>query len=201
MRVSDRRDVIKSLRISSLVVFLISGFIAIGTFKSIAGLKPSKPTALWIIEYIFPAACVLIYVILQFVLVLRTLDDRWPIGDILFGLAFFVIGQVLQYAFSVTICDSVSHYIDGLFFATLCMLFSVMMVYKYWDSITKEDLEFSVGSKAAVWEVKEPFLKGGLDDDDLASTTGGPGGYGHYNSDSGYPPVPPVPSKYDGYRY
>lgn len=26
-----------------------------------------------------------------------------------------------------------------------------MMVYKYWDSITKEDLEFSVASKANVW--------------------------------------------------
>ena len=25
------------------------------------------------------------------------------------------------------------------------------MVYKYWDSITKEDLEFSVASKANVW--------------------------------------------------
>lgn len=57
------------------------------------------------------------------------------------------------------------------------MLLSVMMVYKYWDSITvsisslvaigrlltfiqKEDLEFSVGSKAAVWEVKDPLLAG-----------------------------------------
>jgi hypothetical protein len=33
----------------------------------------------------------------------------------------------------------------------------VMMVYKFWDSITKEDLEFSVGSKANVWEVKDPL--------------------------------------------
>lgn len=55
------------------------------------------------------------------------------------------------------------------------------MVYKYWDcessrfcrqgrargvadfvswgiAITKEDLEFSVGSKASVWEVKDPLL-------------------------------------------
>ena len=53
------------------------------------------------------------------------------------------------------------------------------MVYKYWDSITvrlsldrpldpsiyvyrfftqREDLEFSVGSKAAVWEIKDPLL-------------------------------------------
>jgi hypothetical protein len=48
-----------------------------------------------------------------------------------------------------------------------------MMVYKYWDSITKEDLEFSVGSKQAVWEVKG--LLGGEDD-----------GYG---VQQGYPPL------------
>jgi len=47
------------------------------------------------------------------------------------------------------------------------------MVYKYWDSITREDLEFSVGSKASVWEVKDPLLAGspgGLDyEEDTAS--------------------------------
>jgi Chitin synthase export chaperone len=123
------------------------------------------------------------------VLVFRTLDDRWPIGDIVFGAAFFAIAQVLLFAFSATICDAIKHYIDGLFFFTLCMLLSVMMVYKYWDSITvrpsfspfllpssysntspsqqKEDLEFSVGSKQAVWEVKDPLLAqptGGMSD-------------------------------------
>lgn len=69
-------------------------------------------------------------------LVFRTLDDRWPIGDIVFGAAFFTIAQVLLFAFSATICDAIKHYIDGLFFFHLCMLLSVMMVYKYWDSIT-----------------------------------------------------------------
>lgn len=72
----------------------------------------------------------------QLVLVFRTLEDRWPIGDIVFGTAFFTIAQIILFAFSVTICDAIKHYIDGLFFFTLCMLLSVMMVYKYWDSIT-----------------------------------------------------------------
>jgi hypothetical protein len=90
--------------------------------------------------------------------VIRTLDDRWVIGDILFGVGFYAVGIVLLLAFSVTICDAVSHYIDGVFFFQLCMLFTVMMIYKYWDSITKEDLEFSVGSKVAVWEIKDPLL-------------------------------------------
>ena len=80
--------------------------------------------------------CTVIYVVSQLILVFRTLDDRWPIGDIIFGAGFFTIAQVLLFAFSVTICDAIKHYIDGLFFFTLCMLLSVMMVYKYWDSIT-----------------------------------------------------------------
>lgn len=85
----------------------------------------------------------------------NTLDDRWPLGDILFGTAFYIVGQVIIYVFSVTICDTIKHYIDGLFFGTICTLLAVMMVYKYWDSITKEDLEFSVGSKQNSWEIKE----------------------------------------------
>jgi hypothetical protein len=37
---------------------------------------------------------------------------------------------VLLLAFSVQICVAVGHYIDGVFFFALCMLLSVMMVYK-----------------------------------------------------------------------
>lgn len=91
----------------------------------------------------------------QIILVLRSLDDRWPLGDILFGAVFFIIGQVLMYIFSVAICDNTKHYIDGAFLNSICSLLAVMMVYKYWDSITKEDLEFSVGAKQNIWEVKE----------------------------------------------
>src|SRR5204862_2777967 len=102
---------------------------------------------------------------LLIVLVLNTFDDSWPFVDILFVISFYVIGQVTLYEFSVRICDTVKHYIDGLFFGTICTLLAVMMVYKYWDSITKEDLEFSVGSKQNVWEVKEL-----LGDDEIGST-------------------------------
>lgn len=136
-----------------------------------------------------------VYIISQLVLVFRTLEDRWPIGDIVFGTIFFAGGQVLLFAFSVTICNAIKHYIDGLFFFSLCILLSVMMVYKYWDDITvsilpppyapltdtpqREDLEFSVGSKAAVWEVKDPLLAGGEYDEDVSSDR--------------YPVPPPLP--------
>ena len=108
-------------------------FVSIATFKGFASFSFTKPIGLFITYLIFPAVCVIIYVVSQLVLVIRTLDDRWVIGDIIFGIAFYVIGAVLLFAFSVRICDAVSHYIDGVFFFTLCMLLTVMMVYKYWD--------------------------------------------------------------------
>ena len=117
-------------------------FIAIATFKSFAGFAPDKALGLWIIMLcvrssracspvsIFNGICALVYIILQLVLVLRTLDDRWPIGDILFGTAFFAVALVITFAFSVTMCgmrvvtrsrdscDAVKHYLDGL----LCVI-------------------------------------------------------------------------------
>jgi hypothetical protein len=67
---------------------------------------------------------------MQVILVTRTLEDRWPLGDIAFGVFFFTIGQVILYAFSTQICLAVQHYLDGLFFATTCNLLAVMMIYK-----------------------------------------------------------------------
>ncbi|KAI8370017.1 chitin synthase III catalytic subunit-domain-containing protein [Blakeslea trispora] len=144
-----------SIRISSFIIFLISGFIAIATFKNIGPFSYAAPGALWAFYFILNGVAFIIYVISQIILVVNTLDDRWPLGDILFGLAFFIIGQVLIYVFSVTICNEAQHYVDGMFFGTICTLLAVMMVYKYWDSITKEDLEFSVGAKQNSWEIKE----------------------------------------------
>jgi len=164
------------LRGASLLLFALGFFLSIATFKGFAGFDYTKTTALWIIYILWPLVCVVVYVVSQLILVFQTLEDRWPIGDIIFGAAFFTVAQVVMFAFSVTICDAVKHYIDGLFFFTLCMLLSVMMVYKYWDSITREDLEFSVGSKAAVWEVKDPLLADYPEDDNASHYAGGGGG-------------------------
>ena len=48
-------------------------------------------------------------------------------------------------------------------------------------SSQREDLEFSVGSKAAVWEVKDPLLAGSYTDEDASSNYHAPSqqyGYG-----------------------
>lgn len=142
-------------RISSLVVFAIVFAVAISTFENALGMSSASPIGLFVIYFILNGIMLLVYVVLQIVLVINTLDDRWPLGDILFGFTFFVLGQIFMLALSVDVCEAAKHYIDGLFFGTICSLLGVMMVYKYWDSITKEDLEFSVGGKANVWEVRD----------------------------------------------
>lgn len=136
-------------------MFGLSFFISIATFQGFAGFSSKSPIALFIIYFILNATMLLIYSVMQIVLVINTLDDRWPLGDILFGLAFFIVGQILELGLSVQLCEAAKHYIDGYFFGAICSLLGVMMVYKYWDSITKEDLEFSVGGKANVWEIKD----------------------------------------------
>ncbi|KAL0135295.1 chitin synthase III catalytic subunit [Mucor lusitanicus] len=136
-----------SIRISTFVWFIITGFLAIGTFKGVGALSYQNQAALWIF--------------------------------------YIVLNYVLMYVFSVVICDNTKHYVDGMFFGAICNLLTVMMIYKYWDSITKEDLEFSVGSKQNVWEVKEL-----LGEDELSQT------YASYQQQ----PAPTTPQHYQPYE-
>ncbi|OAA40985.1 Chitin synthase export chaperone [Metarhizium rileyi] len=173
------------MRICSLVAFAISFLVSLATFKGWAGLNPTNTVGLFVVLYLLNAIELFIYVGMQVLLVTRTLHDRWPLGDITFGVFFFVAGQVILYAFSSKICTAVGHYLDGLFFATVCNLLGVMMVYKYWDSITKEDLEFSVGTRMNNWEVKEL-----LPEDERRATIYADDPYGHTSSyDSSYSPT------------
>ena len=187
------------LRLSSLVMFIISGAVSLLTFRGWAGLGPTHTIGLFVVVYVLNAICLAVYVVMQVLLVANTLQDRWPLGDLAFGVFFFVAGQVILYVFSDSICEGVSHYLDGLFFATVCNLLAVMMVYKYWDSITREDLEFSVGTKVAGWDVKEQLLSDVDDGSGMGyagATPGsrrsfverGNGGFSDADSGSLYPP-------------
>jgi hypothetical protein len=118
------------LRLCSLAMFIVSGAISLLTFKNWAGLEAKNPIGIFVVTYIVNAIFLFVYAVSQIILVIGTLEDRWPMGDIVFGIFFFVIGQVILYVFSEQICDGVQHYLDGLFFATICNLLAVMMVYK-----------------------------------------------------------------------
>ncbi|KAJ8109475.1 hypothetical protein ONZ43_g6126 [Nemania bipapillata] len=172
------------LRLCSAVAWLITFLIGLATFKSWAGLSPTNTVGLFAVLYLLNGVQLVIYVVLQVLLVVRTLEDQWPLGHIAFGVFFFVVGQVLLYAVSSTICNNTSHYIDGLLFATVGNLLAVMMIYKYWDSITKEDLEFSVGTGRNNWEVKEL-----LPEEDRRNTIYADDPYGHPSTyDHSYSP-------------
>ncbi|PVU90813.1 hypothetical protein BB559_004435 [Furculomyces boomerangus] len=144
-----------TFRITCSIIFGLMYFVSISTFKNIVIFKSSYPIGIFTIYFVFNSLCLLVYVISQIILVVNTLDEYWPLGNICFAVVFFLIGQAIQLLFSNKICEGIKHYVDGLFFSTICSLLSVMMIYKYWDSITKEDLEFSVGGKGNVWEVKD----------------------------------------------
>lgn len=152
------------LRGASIGMFALSGGISILTFKNKGGLGPTNTLGLFVVLYLLNGLCLFVYIVMQIILVANTLQDRWPLIHISFGIFGFVAGQVILYAVGEKICESTQHYLDGLFFATICNLLAVMMVYKYWDSITKEDLEFSVGAKQGNWEVKE-LLPAQLEDE------------------------------------
>ncbi|KAI8351547.1 chitin synthase III catalytic subunit [Blakeslea trispora] len=145
-----------SVRISTLFVFAVVWAISVATFYNLGPFSYTSPAELWSIYFLVNGSMFLIYTISQIVLVVRTLEDRWPLGDIFFGVLFFVSGLVVMYVFSVALCDQMKHYLDGLFFGSMFNLLAVMMVYKYWDSITREDLEFSIDAKhqAALWEMQ-----------------------------------------------
>lgn len=153
------------LRICSSVMFFVTALVSLATFKGWAGLSPTNTIGLFVVLYIVSAVCLFIYVVSQVILVINTLQDRWPLAHIGFGVFFLACGQIVLYVFSNSICNLSLHYIDGLFVTSLCNLLAVMMIYKYWDSITKEDLEFSVGRKINNWDVKEL-----LPDDDRRGT-------------------------------
>jgi hypothetical protein len=118
------------LRLSSVAVFALTFIISLLTFQGWGGLSPTNTTGLFIVLYIINAICLFVYLVMQVILVVNTLQDRWPLWDLAAAVFFFVIGQVILYTFGARICEAVNHYLDGLFFATVCNLLAVMMIYK-----------------------------------------------------------------------
>jgi hypothetical protein len=146
-----------SLRILSLAAFALNFVVALLTFQGWAGsaFSPVNTIGLFAVLYIVNAVFVAVYFVTQLALSTFILQDLWAVGALLLGAAFFIVGQVLVYGVGNIICIRVKHYIDGVFCATVCNLFAVMMVYKYWDMITTEDMEFGVSNRETGWDVKE----------------------------------------------
>lgn len=127
--------------------FAVNFLVAIITFKSWGtSLNYDNTTGIMVVSFLLNGIIVVAYIVSQVVLVLFALRNFWLLGAISLGVFFFAAGQVLTYGFSQQICNGAKHYIDGLFFGSLCNVFAIMMVYKYWDMITSDDLEFSIAN-------------------------------------------------------
>lgn len=138
------------LRIISGSWFIVNFIISLITFKSWnTSLNPNATLALFIVTYVINALILFIYLVSQIILVIFALHNLWLIGALFLAVFFFVAGQICCYVIPLTICNGTHHYIDGLFFASLGNVFTIMMIYKFWDMITTDDLEFSVAAVEA----------------------------------------------------
>lgn len=132
---------------SSLIGFALTFIISILSFKKwLTGVNDQNTNtmALFVVLYILNVIALAIYVVCLLVVAIVVVKNYWAMGSILLGLFFFIAGQVLTYAISNEICNGFNHYLDGLFFGSLCNTIAVMMIYKTWDITTDDDLEFSV---------------------------------------------------------
>ncbi|CDO93634.1 unnamed protein product [Kluyveromyces dobzhanskii CBS 2104] len=146
----------------SFIGFVLNFVVSIVTFKEWIQRKTDMSTdtvGLFTVMFVINALALLIYIVCLLVVSVSVLENYWATGAILLGVFFFVAGQVLVYAFSNKICEGVSHYLDGLFFGSLCNLFAIMMLYKNWDMSTDDDLEFSVSIETNNYTTFNPDVK------------------------------------------
>ncbi|SCU87209.1 LADA_0E02652g1_1 [Lachancea dasiensis] len=131
----------------ALVGFALNFLVAVFSFQAwetSPTYTNSNTMGLFIVMYVINALLILCYVLCQLVVSIFVISNLWAAGAVLLGVFFFFAGQLITYAFSDDICVGVKHYLDGLFFGSLCNIFALMMVYKTWDMTTDDDLEFSV---------------------------------------------------------
>ncbi|GMM36283.1 Chs7 protein [Saccharomycopsis crataegensis] len=135
------------LYVSSLGIFALTFILSVFAFRNLdSSVSVGRDTALFVVLYLLNAIFVAIYFVSQAILCLGILKNVWAFGVIALSSFFFVFAQILTYSLSKVICEGCNHYLDGLFFGTLSNTLAIMMIYKYWDIITAEDLEFSVSN-------------------------------------------------------
>ncbi|CAN9363212.1 unnamed protein product [Alternaria alternata] len=133
------------LLISSLVIFIGTGYIALDTGLNWTGywedtrFVPNQAYALYTLYQLVPLVFVVIFFCLEAFLVLRILGERKPMLYLLAAALLFAIGQIFQYVISVHICNGTDGKINGGLFSTLFTLLSVVMIWVFWSSITEDD--------------------------------------------------------------
>ncbi|KAH7089943.1 chitin synthase III catalytic subunit [Paraphoma chrysanthemicola] len=133
------------LLISSLLIFIGTGYIALDTGFSWTGYwddtlgTPNQAYALYTLYQLVPLVFLVIFFLLEAFLVLRILGERKPMLYLIGAALLFAIGQIFQYVVSVHICNGTDGKINGGLFESLFTLLAVVMVWVFWSSITEDD--------------------------------------------------------------
>ncbi|KAJ4369746.1 hypothetical protein N0V83_005509 [Neocucurbitaria cava] len=133
------------LLISSLIIFVGTGYIALDTGFSWTGFfdstlnSPNQAYALYTLYQLAPLVFLVVFFLLEAFLVLRILGERKPMLYLLGAALLFAIGQIFQYVVSVHICTGTGRKINGGLFETLFTLLAVVMIWVFWSSITEDD--------------------------------------------------------------
>ncbi|CAF9907884.1 MAG: hypothetical protein GOMPHAMPRED_006011 [Gomphillus americanus] len=130
---------------SAAAVFVGTGYIALDTAFSWTGRfanslqPPNYNVGLYVLYWLLPLICLVVFFLLETVLVLRVLGERKPMLYLIGAALLFALGQIFQFTISKYICTGTSGKIDGALFETLFTLLSVMAVWTFWSSITEDD--------------------------------------------------------------
>lgn len=111
------------------------------------------------VSFVLPLLFAVLYLGVQVYLVWKRLSTKWPLGDLALAMLFFLLSQAFTFLLSERICESTRHLIDGNFFGCLCLCVTVMMIYKYWDTVTEDEDEVGVIGRDDDWYVDEAALQ------------------------------------------
>lgn len=138
--------------ISAAILLIGTGYIALDTGYHWTGYwdssynDPFRNIALYVLYQLIPLIFLVAFYVLEAILVLRVLGETRPMIYLTGAAVLFALGQVFNYAISSHICSGTNGKIDGALFETLFTLFSVIMVWVFWSSITEDDWPVPVGN-------------------------------------------------------
>ncbi|KAL4900002.1 hypothetical protein BDW74DRAFT_104802 [Aspergillus multicolor] len=133
------------LLVSGLVFFIGTGYIALDTAFDWTGEFATnrndgyRNIALYVLYQLFPLVCLVAFFLLETFLVVRILGEFRPMLYLAAAGLLFAIGQIFNYVISTHLCQATNGKINGALFETLFTLFSVVMLWVFWSSITEDD--------------------------------------------------------------
>lgn len=94
---------------------------------------------LFVCVFVWPVVACLGYVLLQTMLIFRSLSTRKPLVYLYTSIGILIFSNVVTLIFNSKSCTSSRGKVDLSLLNQLAFLISSLLVYRYWDSITEDD--------------------------------------------------------------